>query len=504
MSAQPGSPRIGGGAVAMGRRGPLARALATRAGAAWVVGGLTLLALALRLACIHQSLFGDELFLYGDVHDHPLGEVFHVVRQTEKTPPLGFVLGWLFARGDNADTLMRVPSLVASVATVPLVYALGVRTVGRAAGMVAAAWFALSAFQILYGTDGRAYALVTALVVTSTLALLNALEARRIGWWALYVVAAGAAVYTHYIGALVLVPQAAWGLWAHREQWRAQLAVHALVVLAFLPYLPSFIDQARNSNGEARRIAEFSPFTVGHVAETWAQSYVGHPYVNLSVVPGRPAVIVIAAVLLGLVVALLTRTIRPDRERRPQHVELLALLALAAPVAIVLYDLRPHASFLLPRNLIVSVPYGLLLVGWLLTAGRARIALAASLVAVAAVGVGSVKMLDPDYQRTDARDAAHWVDEHGPPGAPLVDWPGPHGIRIYLDPRRPAFTIAQFGPAQWATAARSRTPVLMSFPDVGGLGKLLVPPPEARHRLVAEHTARGIPAPLTVREYAPR
>jgi hypothetical protein len=370
--------------------------------------------------------------------------------------------------------------------------------------MVAAAWFALSAFQILYGTDARAYALVTALVVLSTLALLRALQDRRIGWWALYVVAAGAAVYTHYIAALVLVPQAAWGLWTHRGQWRAQLAANGLVVLAFVPYLPSFVDQARNSSDEARRIAEFSPFTVGHVAETWAQSYVGHPYVGLNVVPGRASVAILVAVLLAALVALLTGHARRD-VRRPARVELLGLLALAAPVAIVLYDLRPHSSFLLPRNLNVSVPYGLLLIGWLLTAVRPRLALAASLVALAAVGVGTVKMLDPDYQRTDARDAADWIDAHGPPGAPLVDWPGPHGIRLYLDPSRRVYTVAQFGPRQWAAAARRATPVLMSFPDVAGLGRLLVPPSQAPgYRLVAEHTARGIPTPLVVREYAPR
>ena len=114
-------------------------------------------------------------------------------------------------------------------------------------------------------------------------------------------------------------------------------------------------------------------------------------------------------------------------------------------------------------------------------------------------------MLDPDYQRTDARGAADWIDEHGPPGAPLVDWPGPHGIRTYLDPSRQVFTPAQFAPAQWATAARRRTPVLMSFPDVDGPGRLFVPPPQARgYRLVAKHRARGIPSPLIVREYAPR
>jgi uncharacterized membrane protein len=91
---------------------------------------------------------------------------------------------------------MRGPSLVASVATVPLVYVVGLWTVGRGAGLVAAAWFALSPFQIFYGTETRAYALVAALVVLSTYSLLAALDERRLRWWTLFALASAAAVYT--------------------------------------------------------------------------------------------------------------------------------------------------------------------------------------------------------------------------------------------------------------------------------------------------------------------
>jgi hypothetical protein len=41
-----------------------------------------------------------------------------------------------------------------------------------------------------------------------------------------HVVAATAAVYSHYIAALVLVPQAAWALWTHRESARGAACAH--------------------------------------------------------------------------------------------------------------------------------------------------------------------------------------------------------------------------------------------------------------------------------------
>ena len=176
------------------------------------VGLLTLLALGLRLTGIGDSLFGDELFLYTAVHDHSLHEIYVTVRETEKTPPLGFVLGWLLARGRYADELVRVPSLLASVAAVPLVFALGARTVGRPAALVAAAWLALSPFQIFYGSETRVYAQVTTFVLLSTLALLLALEDGRRRWWVLYAAAAAAAIYSHYIAVMILAPQAVWAL----------------------------------------------------------------------------------------------------------------------------------------------------------------------------------------------------------------------------------------------------------------------------------------------------
>ena len=220
-----------------------------------IVGALTLLALVLRWSPLQVSLHDDELFLYAIVKDHSLGEVLSIVHDTEKTPPLGFVLSWLFAHGDDLTIPLRIPSLVAGIASVPLVYLLGRRTVGRAAATVAAAWFAISPFQIYYATGARAYAEVAALVILATLALLLALEQRRLRWWALYVVAAVAAIYSHYIAALVLAPQAAWALWTHRETARDQLLANAAVVVAFLPWLPSFLVQARHSDTEAAFIA---------------------------------------------------------------------------------------------------------------------------------------------------------------------------------------------------------------------------------------------------------
>jgi hypothetical protein len=181
---------------------------------------------------------------------------------------------------------------------------------------------------------------------------------------------------------------------------------------------------------------------------------------------------------------------------------LLGLLALVPPLAVILYSARPHHSFLLPRNLIVAVPYALLLFGWVLVSGRREVAIGLSGVALVCVGVGSVKMLETGYQRPDGRDIAHYIDAHAAPGSPVIDLPGPQGTQFYFKTPHPLPGLTGFGLAQWRAAERTHTPVFITFlrtPALEGAG----PPPQVASgfRLASEHTSPSIPAPLTVREY---
>src|SRR5688500_727001 len=166
-------------------------------------------------------MFADELSTYWIVAGRSLGDVLSVVRtDAEITPPLYFVATWLTTRVDLAPELVRAPSLIAGVATIPLVYVLGMRTVGRAAGLVAAALTALSPFMVYYSAEARGYALMIALVVLSTIALLAAVDGGRAGWWVAYGACACLAVYTHYTSVFALAGQLLWLLWAHPEARR--------------------------------------------------------------------------------------------------------------------------------------------------------------------------------------------------------------------------------------------------------------------------------------------
>ncbi len=68
--------------------------------------------------------------------------------------------------------------------------------------------------MVYYSAEARAYGLMMAFVLGSTLSLLLALDTGRRRWWVLYALCSCAAFYSHYTCVFVLAVQLAWVLWA--------------------------------------------------------------------------------------------------------------------------------------------------------------------------------------------------------------------------------------------------------------------------------------------------
>src|SRR5436190_23350384 len=142
-----GAPGAGAGREGAGRRTScgkprvVCRAVPTSATKMWfAVAGLAVVALALRIPGLDQSLFGDELFTYDTAAVGSLHDLFHAVRTTEVSPPAFFVVAWLARRVGDAQVWLRLPSLACGTALVPLVYAVGRRLVGTPGALVGAAF----------------------------------------------------------------------------------------------------------------------------------------------------------------------------------------------------------------------------------------------------------------------------------------------------------------------------------------------------------------------------
>jgi mannosyltransferase len=398
----------------------------------WLLGGITVAGLLLRVPSLANSLFGDELSSYFIVTSHSLGGVLHILagHGVDTNPPLYFALAWLVERLGASVQALRSVSLVAGTAAIPLTYLLGRWTVGRLAGLAAAAVMACSPFMIFFSTEARAYALVTLLALASTLALLKALAAGRLGWWVGYAVCSCAAMYAHYTAVFVLAAQFGWAVLTHPGARRALIASNLAAAAGFLPWLPAFVRQARLPGASA--IGFLQPFGPSAIRVDLGHWAIGHPYLPLSAVPGPFA---IAILVSGCLLAGLAAVARPRRDggrarpRRPScGVALVLALALAMPVGLIVYSWLGQ-SLWDERNLAASWPGLAVAIGALINGTDGLLRWATVCLVIGGFAIGAIDLLSPDHQRPDYRAAAAFIRRGGDRGVAIVEaaafTPGP-------------------------------------------------------------------------------
>lgn len=445
---------------------------ATRTGVLTRVRGAPLPAIAvalavlagivLRVVLLRQSLFADELSTYWIVARHGLGEVLALlyshgrIQHAEITPPLFFILSWVTAQIGHAPELLRAPSLVAGVLTIPLVYALGVRTAGRAAGMLAAALTALSPFMIYYSAEARSYGVMMLLATGSTLAMLRALDGDGRRWWILYGACSWGAFLTHYTCAFLLAAQFLWLVVSRPDARRPALLANAAALIALLPWTGGLINDFRSPTTQI--LSALSPFTWHDVRLSLEHWSVGYPYVTaggLRRLPGVPALVLLAIALLTVVAGLAVRLRRGAADRRlpelaSSRLALVILLALSVPVGeAVASALSTHIFGV--RNLAASwPPLALACSGAAMLLPR-RMRVAVAVLSVAAFVLGAAHMLSARFRRPDFHGVAAMIDRLASPGAVVLDGsgelsPGPlTGLDLTL---RAPVRVIRFGAPQ--------------------------------------------------------
>jgi mannosyltransferase len=358
------------------------------------LAALTLLGGALRFATLGRQSFWFDETTSARLIRMPLGSMLRTIPHIEATPPLYYVVAWLWARAFGFDEAgIRSLSALAGTVTVPVVYLAARQVATRRVGLVAAALTATSPLMLWYSQEARAYAFLALFSALSFLLFVRALDVtsrgRVVAWAAVCVLA----LASHYFAVFVVMPEAA--LLLRRASRRVVVPALAGIAVVGVPLLALAIRQ--RSLGYTRWISAL-PF--GTRLKQAAQQFVvgdlqGSSLRHLWYVGG-------AIVVLGGA-ALLMRA--RGSERRGA---LLALGCGAGALAVPMLLAAAGLDYVVSRNLIGAWP--LLAIGFACglgarRAGTAGLALTA-LAAVLFLGAYAIVERDPSLQRDDWRAVA--------------------------------------------------------------------------------------------------
>lgn len=185
---------------------------AARAGSI-AVAGAAALALLVRAPFLADSLWYDEIAAFvGYSMDGPWGAVGRYFSQANHV--LASLLAWMSAEAFGVDEVtVRVPALLAGIATVPATAWLGREAGGPRIGAVAAVAIACMPTAVLPATEARGYALMMLFAALASASLLCWLRTGARGAWWCIAGSCALGSWSHLVFACMPAFHAAWLLW---------------------------------------------------------------------------------------------------------------------------------------------------------------------------------------------------------------------------------------------------------------------------------------------------
>jgi mannosyltransferase len=390
---------------------------------ALTVVGLTLLGAALRFGTLDvQSVWLDESTTMLLVH-HSLGGMFSHLHY-EETPPLYFVLAWLWTRIFGGGVLgFRSLSAVFGTATIPMMYYVGRQISSRAEissriGIWAATLTAISPAMYYYSQEARCYALLILLSAATLFFWLRVLQGRDGRSLALWAVMSALALLTHYYAIFMFIPQAL--LLIRKLGLRRMLPPIGLELITGLALLPL----ATSQNATYSEVLE-STSAISRAAGAVKQFLVGL-YGPLEVY---------SALLVGLIAAIavvyLWRDAKTSGRALAIQIGIVGAAAVLLPFALPLIHIA--GSSFEGRHLISAwVPFALLVAMGVSVARNRRVGttLGLALCAISLAVIVGINAI-PGYQRDNWRGVADALASRAP-GVIVTPPEGLGPLSIYL------------------------------------------------------------------------
>jgi len=400
----------------------------------------------------YQSFWNDEIVTWLSAQ----GSAWNVISQrveNSNIPPLYYLIAdaALALRGRlGLEEALRLPSVIAGVLSIPLLYVVARPWIGARAALLAAALLTVSPFHVWYSQEARPYVVLLLAALVALTCAQQALEhPDRSGWKAAFALAAATTFYLHTVGVafigftivyiIAAVPDAApagalrtgsgWAGWrasirtAGMTYWRSWAITFTGVALLCIPAVYRLASFPPTNSADAER--PFSPVQFGYALWSFAVGYSFGPSLGDLHEANRAAIILhdgwqvfpAGAALMGLY-ALGTRWLAREKPRALWYVGLwfvfpMLFATLGALVTVHPFNVRYAVIAFLPALIVLACGIDAL------PAAAARAATWLGVVCVSGLALAGYYN-DPKYARDDYRSAAAFLAAHAGTGDVVV------------------------------------------------------------------------------------
>lgn len=164
-----------------------------------------LLGVLLRLFNLgRDSLWLDELVSFQIASKPTFIEVYSAAL-LDNHPPLHYLLLHIMTYFGESEFILRFPSAVFGILTIPVAYKLGEYYFGKSEGLISAFLLSISYFHIRYSQEARMYAQLLFFSALSLYFFSRAIKENQNRLWIAFIFTTALGIYSHYF-ALLLIP----------------------------------------------------------------------------------------------------------------------------------------------------------------------------------------------------------------------------------------------------------------------------------------------------------
>jgi putative flippase GtrA len=346
-------------ALVAARAAAHSEAVATTRGVWLMLGCALALGAALRFSTLGaESLWNDELSSWKRSLYDNVAQVAAKSAYSDYHPP-GFqiVLFYVMKLLGDSEVALRLPSAIAGVLSIGMIFLLGRRLYSWREGLLAAGLLAVCRTPIYYSQEARSYSLLLLFALITTYVWIGLMRRLRseeddvpLSAAFAYIAPAVFCCYLHYYGLFLVALQGLCALLVFRGRFTLLrvVFVYVLIGMAYLPWVSKMLVHAAKQPSAA--FVSPNPFTFGFFVEFLFN---------------KTLLVPVLLIYSFLVMYALFAAVR-DRRLRLTYLDLLAsdvwlVFWLVVPFAIVFAKSAVSSPIFTNRNMIIALPAAYLL-----------------------------------------------------------------------------------------------------------------------------------------------